>query len=89
MSSTAKLHGDLLAYTRQRARLDPDAPDYKGSFLNVGPDPVEHIPAGAKGAKPATVQPGEKSKPITDHRWLRSLGESNIACDACRVEGVI
>jgi hypothetical protein len=88
LSFTARIEHNALAATggRQRARLDPAAPDFKGTFTNIGPDAVKHT--ALDGSDPAGVGVGKTSKAITEHRWLRSEGVSDIHCFGLRVEGV-
>lgn len=90
MASTFTVHlrGNTIANTSLRARLDPDGPGFSGTFTVLGGDSVEHS-ASADGSTPTTVTAGSTSAAITGHRYLRSLGKSQIRTDSCRVEGVV
>lgn len=82
------IQGNEVQNTSLRARLDPDAPGFSGTFTNFGPDIMEHS-ASADGGTPTTVAVMATSGALTTHRFLRSLGRSNILCTDCRVEGVV
>jgi hypothetical protein len=85
---TVTVVGNTIAGTRQRARLDPDAPGFSGTYTVMGGAAVEHS-ANQDNSAGTSVASGATSGAITTTRWLRSVGTSQIRCDSCRVEGVV
>jgi hypothetical protein len=86
--TTITIIGRDIGSSTLRARLDPDAPTFSGSFRNVGPASIEHS-ASADMSTPTTVAANATSGAITGRRYLRSLGKSTIWCSGVSVEGEV